>query len=927
MTPTATYRLQFGPSFKLSDAAALVPYLDALGVSHVYASPLLGSRRGSPHGYDVTDADHIDAEIGGAQAFDALVRALHERGMGLVLDIVPNHMAASTENAWWRDVLRHGPASPYSQHFDIDWEPARPGLANKVLLPVLEAHYGELLEQGALRLELTAGGLVVRCHALGLPVNPGGHAMVLRDGLDGLARRIGGEHFAVRGLAVLAEAFERYDHATGTLGPRIRELWDLYQREPQARAHLDALIERWNGTPGDPDSFDSLDRLLEAQFYRVAYWPVANQEINYRRFFDISDLVSLRIDDPGVFAETHALVLRLVAEGMVSGLRIDHVDGLRDPLAYLGHLRERVGPDGYLVVEKILAPDEELPDEWPVQGTTGYELGDALGRLSVDQTGLDALRDLHARATGEPGPFAEIAYAEKRRALTEMFGGELRNLAARLGRLAETHRHGRDLTLTELGRALVSVTASLPVYRTYIRDVALSLRDRRYLRRAIDDAVRRDPAVSAASEFLRRALLLEMPAHLSAEQRDAWLRFVTSWQQVTGAVMAKGVEDGAFYRWSVLVSRNEVGSDPDTGALTVPGFHELMARRQERWPWSMNASSTHDTKRSEDVRARIDVLSQIPEAWAGALERWRARNPERATVVAGVAVPDPDMELLLLQTLVGAWPPSDDERAGLPDRMGEYARKAAREAKRRTSWLSPDEEYEDALVAFARRLASAAPEDPLVEDLVGIHDATAFHGVLGSLANVVLKIASPGVPDVYQGTELTDLSLVDPDNRRPVDFAARRSALAELDAHGDRRALVRELLASYSDGRTKLLVTAAGLRSRRKRPALYGGEYVPLEVTGPRGSNVCVFMRRAGGEQAIAAVALRTAQLVEASAGLPALRAPVGDDWSGHEVRLPEGAPRRWASVITGQVLECGAALPLSEVFADLPVALLEPLA
>lgn len=776
MRPTSTYRLQFGPSFRLADARALVPYLEALGISHVYASPLLGSRRASAHGYDVTDANQIDAELGGPQAFDDFVAALAERGMGLVLDIVPNHMAASVENAWWRDVLQHGPASPYAQHFDIDWEPARPGLANKVMLPILEAHYGRVLEEGKLRLELARDGLVVRYRDWRLPVGPQGHAAVLRHGLDALAERLGADRVAVRELRLLAEAFARYDRGSdrsemtasrpGGAGrrssgraifdARVRELWELYEREPEARAFLDENLRHWNGAPREPRSFDALDRLLEEQSYRLAYWPVANQEINYRRFFDISELVSLRVDDERVFDDTHALILRLVARGQVQGLRVDHIDGLRDPLAYLRRLRERVMPDCYVVVEKILATDEPLPDDWPVDGTTGYDFLDQVNRLFVDAEGLAALDDLHARASGSPTPFAEVAYAEKRRALVDLFGGELRNLAARLGRLAEAHRHGRDLTLTELGRALVSVTASLPVYRTYMRDLSIPTRDRPYLERAIDDAIRRDPSVAAACEFLRRALLLDIPEHLSEERRRAWLRFVTGWQQVAGAVMAKGVEDTALYVDARLVSLNEVGGDPGAGALSVDAFHERMARRRARWPATLNASSTHDTKRSEDVRARVDVLSQVPEAWAARVARWRERNAAKKRAVRGAPVPDAAMELFLLQTLVGTWPLNEAERAGFADRIAAYAVKAAREAKRETSWLAPDEACEAALVDFVRALAEARAGDPFLDDFVPFQRAVAYHGALGSLAQLLLKVAAPGVTDFYQGTELWD---------------------------------------------------------------------------------------------------------------------------------------------------------------------------
>ncbi|HUG55587.1 MAG TPA: malto-oligosyltrehalose synthase [Candidatus Limnocylindrales bacterium] len=915
-TPASTYRLQFNPRFRLPQGAALVPYLASLGVTHVYASPLLGSRRGSPHGYDVTDARQIDRELGGEEAFEELSAALRAHDMGLVLDIVPNHMAASAENAWWRDVLQHGVSSPYAGYFDIDWEPARPGLAERIVVPILEAHYGTVLEDGKLALALGERGLELRYHDRRLPVSPRAHEEVVRHGLEELAEHLGGGSETVQRLRALVDAFAVFDRSSGDTTRLEAELWELHERDAAARAFLDENVRLWNGRPGDPASFDPLDRLLAGQVYRLAFWQVANQELNYRRFFDVSDLVSLHVEDERVFADTHALVLRLAASGRIAGLRVDHVDGLHDPWTYLRRLRERVGPDRYLVVEKILGPDEDLPEDWPVQGTTGYDFLVQANSLFVDPRGERAIDALYRRVSGIDLTFDDIAFAEQRRALLELFGGELRNLASRLGRLAERHRHGRDLTLTELGRALVDVTACLDVYRTYVRDLSVTDRDRVFLERALADARRRDPESAAAVEFLRRALLFDVPAGLSDADRRLWLRFVTAWQQLAGAVMAKGYEDTALYAYARLVSLNEVGGDPATFGRTPDEFHARMARRNEGWPHTMNAGSTHDTKRSEDVRARIDVLSQIPDEWAARVERWREMAAPQRRVVDGASAPDGNTELLLLQTLVGAWPLDDADLPGFLGRMKAYAVKAAREAKRRTSWLRPNAAYEDALAAYLEALVVGPSGAPFRDDLRPFLRDVAYRGAMTSLSALAVRLFAPGVPDVYQGTELWDLSLVDPDNRRPVDFARRTAALAALDAAATagRGALARELCASWEDGRIKLYVTATGLRHRRARRALFAdGAYVPLHAGG---ADVIAFAR-SHRRQWSAAVATRFA---ERPGALPSSRAAPAPS-----LELPSGAPLRWRELLTGRILEAtDRRLALADVLADLPVALLQ---
>ncbi|HUG05198.1 MAG TPA: malto-oligosyltrehalose synthase [Candidatus Limnocylindria bacterium] len=926
--PSATYRLQLSAAFPLAAARALLPYLDRLGVTDLYLSPILQARAGSTHGYDVTDPTRIRDELGGEEQLALLARSARERGMGIVLDIVPNHMAASVENPWWKDVLRHGPASRYASYFDIDWEPARAGLADKVMLPVLERPYAEALEAGDLRLVLGADGIELDYRGLRLPLSPRTQASVLGHGLGRLVRTEGaGSRPALELAAIvdrLAAVGAQAPDETHTIVDRLSE---LMRSSEAVRSLVEENLGRWNGRPDNVRSFDLMDRLLDAQSYRVAYWRVADQEINYRRFFDVNDLVALRVEDERVFEERLGTILRLAHEGAVTGLRIDHVDGLHDPARFLARLRERVGRQLYVIVEKILAHTEELDASWPVQGTTGYDVLGLLGDLFVDSDGLARLGELRIRLGAPPASYADEVYDAKRLVITDLFGGELRNLAQRLGRLAEQHRNGRDLTLTELGRALVGVTASLAVYRTYVSDLRVAPRDRAIVEAAVADAARRDAHAARAIAFMRRVLLLDVPPRLNTAQRALWLRFVMRWQQLASATMAKGHEDTASYRHARLVSRNEVGVDPTAPIPTVEDVHARLRARAEQWPLSLSATATHDTKRGEDTRTRISVLSEVPELFAERLAGW-VRFCEGRVPPAYNGRLDADTALLLFQTLVGAWPLHPSTADPFADRVAAYALKAVREAKRRTSWRRPDSAYERTVEAYARAIVEADERDPDRREHAEFAARIAFFGAVSSLGQVALKIAAPGIPDVYQGCELWDLSLVDPDNRRPVDVERRRAALDEIDRESsvDRAALANRLLDGWSDGRVKLLVTALGLRLRRARRALFEtGRYVPLPAAGDHRAHVFAFARASSGEWVIAVAPRLVATLVGATASsLPPARPPLGPLWGTTSLALPPGAPRRWRDELTGiERTAKGGALALTDVLATFPVALL----
>lgn len=927
--PVSTYRLQFNRGFRFRDARALVAYLDALGITELYSSPLVQSRRGSTHGYDITDPSQLDPELGAESDFNKLAASLRRRGMGLLLDIVPNHMAASSENPWWRDVLENGPASIYADYFDIDWQRSDdPAAENKVVLPVLGAPLAEVLGRGELVVALDEGGLVIRYHARVFPLSFSSYPRLLGQRLERLREKLGARHPAVRALSGLIRDCERLPESLSAASRRAsrhrrkeairRRLQQLCHRFSAARRFLKQNAAFFSAHP------ERLERLLEQQHYRLEYWKTGEAEINYRRFFDISELVSLRIEHPRVFAARHELLFRLVRHRRVTGVRVDHVDGLNDPQGYLTALQQRLGSRRkfYVVAEKILAEDEALPDHWPVYGTTGYDFLNTLNSLFVDARGVARLARAYRGFTGRREGFADVVYEKKKLVLETLFPGEVRSLVGQLHQLAGADRRGASLSIDDLERALVEVTACIPVYRTYIRRARVPPGDRLVIARALNAARRRDPRLSRhALSFLRRVLLLENAQVLPAKQRAARLAFVQRWQQLSGPAMAKGFEDTALYNYNLLLSLNEVGGNPAEPAIPANEFHRRLAARRRDWPSTLNASATHDTKRGEDVRARISVLSEFSEEWAKKVEKWRGWNAKKKRVVEGRPIPEANEEWFLYQTLAGAWPLEKKDFSGLQARLQEYMIKAAREAKVHTSWREVNADYEDALRAFVAALLADSRSNRFLRDFRRFQETVAFHGMLNSVAQLVLKMAAPGVPDFFQGCELWDLRLVDPDNRRPVDFRRRRRILHEMQRQGARP---EELLQRWQDGRIKLYLTWKGLRCRRAHSQLFlEGDYIPLAVTGAGQRNVCAFARRRGSEWLIAAVPWLTTNLVAAG------KFPLDESvWGNTGLQLPRSAPRQWRNVFTGETLGTRsgreASLSLAEVFRELPVTLLE---
>src|SRR5215475_8965313 len=847
--PVSTYRLQFNQDLRFNDVRKLIPYLHELGITDIYASPLLQAKRGSLHGYDVADPSHLNPELGTDEEFDELVAELQRHEMGLILDIVPNHMAASSENPWWMDVLEDGPRSTFASHFDVDWHPPSRALENRVLLPILGRPYAQSLENRELQLAYSRAGFFLHYFDFILPISTRSYNRLLGYRQDRLERITGanapiwqefqGIQAAIRqipppGGVPTEAAGERRQHRE-TVKER---LWQLYTTSPEVRRFIDGNVHLFNGRKGISASFLLLEQLLSDQAYVLAFWQTANQEINYRRFFTISDLVGLRIEDPMTFEAVHAIALRLASKGMVNGLRVDHIDGLRDPLGYLRRLQERAHPEAgsrgrdlYLIVEKILSEGESLPSEWPVHGTTGYDFLSAVNFLFVDPANLPELEDVYSNFISERIDFSDLAYRKKKQVMDSMLSVEMRSLGRYLAILAAQDRYARELSRQQLTHALIETTACLPYYRTYIRGFEIKAQDKAPIERALREAQKRNPNIDQACfGFLREVLLLLTGPHLLPEQRESRLAFVMAWQQFTGPITAKGVEDSALYVYNRLVSLNEVGSSPQSADLSLHGFHSFTQKRHHKWPFGMNATMTHDAKRAEDVRTRISVLSEIPDEWNRCLSQWSDWNQSKCREVNGVRVPERNEETLLYQTLIGSWPVAEGVCPFYVQRIQDFMVKAVREAMVHTRWTVPNLEHETALVNFIAVILEDTPENRFLQDLRRFAERVAYHGALNSLSQLIIKLASPGVADFYQGSELWDLRLVDPDNRQPVVFEKLEKLMA---ASSNQQTSLTDLLRCWRSGQIKMHVMQRGLRFRQENgPLFLRGAYLPLEATG-----------------------------------------------------------------------------------------------
>jgi (1->4)-alpha-D-glucan 1-alpha-D-glucosylmutase len=875
MLPRATYRLQLHRHFTFKDATALIPYLSRLGISHVYCSPYFRAQAGSTHGYDVVDHNTFNPEVGSRADFENFVAQLRAHSMGHIADFVPNHVGIGNDNAWWMDVLRNGRESAYAAYFDIDWN------AGKLMIPVLGDSYGAVLDRGELTL-----------------------------------RHAGANEYFI----------DYHEHHFPIAGADASRAEQLLQA-------------------GALSGAGALHELLERQSYRLAHWRVAGDAINYRRFFDINALAALRMEDPVVFATTHRLLLELVRAGQVDGLRIDHVDGLYDPAAYLERLRAAAaalpGRRVYLWIEKIAAAFERLRDAWPVEGTTGYGFTNLLNGLFVRASSKRRMHQSYEHFIGYRVSWEQVVYESKRTILDTAFGAELRLLIQKLADIAAADRHTRDFTLSHLGAAVREVIACFPVYRTYVTDQATD-EDRRYIEWAIAVAKKRVSTVDEGIfEFLRQALLNELPPQSTAP-RALTTSFAMSFQQLTAPATAKGVEDTAMYRFNRLASLNEVGGDPDRYGTSIAAFHADLRARQSHWPLELLATTTHDTKRSEDVRVRIDVLSEFPTLWRRTVNRWRRLHRSRKRMVDGQMAPGPNQEYLLYQILVGSWPltPMDaTAHTEYRERIQAYMLKAVREAKLRTSWANVSADYEEALRQFIDAVLDFSDKNPFLAEMATFQGQVSRLGLLNGLAQTLCKLTAPGVPDIYQGTELWDFSLVDPDNRRAVDYGRRLKLLEELEGQGPpTHEFAAGLIRTLEDGRAKLHVIRSVLALRRQHEALFSeGEYLPARLSGDHRQQICAFFRRLPQrrrrrEGSTASRGLVTLTIIPRLCGRLSATSSVpipAEIWGDTAVEIPRRfASTQWSNLLDGSRLGAAApgaqqSLPIGALLGHFPVALL----
>jgi (1->4)-alpha-D-glucan 1-alpha-D-glucosylmutase len=986
--PQSTYRVQMHKGFTFEDATDILAYLKELGIGDFYSSPIFEARPGSMHGYDVTNHGRLNPELGGSEGFEKFSAALKQAGMGLLLDIVPNHMGVGNDTKWWQDVLENGHASEYADYFDIDWDPLKPELKNKLLLPILGGQYGDELEAKHIQVVIEGGKPYVQVFDHRMPVAPRTISMIFfrsaigsvppwGEGADAMPEEL---YELLRGLAHIPPhestdpglRSQRHDQLAELL-PQLYRLLDTAELKPL----VERALEKINGVGGQMSSFDALHELLEVQPYRLALWRTSGEEINYRRFFDVNDLVGLRMENGKVFAATHCLIRKMLADKCVTGLRIDHCDGLYDPEGYLVDLQrlylasqcegaevkgevdetgiEREVVDAlkgydwqatkgplYVVVEKILEPGEYMPTKWAVHGTSGYDFvyfGNSIFIQGANEAKFD---EIYARAISDKGGSkgghgtdpAEIVYRSKLQVMQNSLASEVRVLANMLSHVASADRHARDFTDNILETAIREVIACFPVYRTYIDESGeYAAHDARFIQDAIRDAKRRNPDVDASAfNFLRDILFLSKRGANSPEARAEQLRFALKFQQLTGPVMAKGVEDTTFYVYNRFISANEVGGSAESFGISLDLLHKSNQERLKSSPSTMLTTSTHDTKRSEDVRNRLNVLSEMPEVWSRYVNKWQRQNGKyKRTLQDGRVAPDGNEEYLLYQTIAGAWPweATEEAQRDYLERLKQYSTKALSEAKVNLSWLNPDQEYVDAVHGFLTDILSPdAKGKPtaFAKSLAELLPELRLFGAVNSIAQVVLKTMSPGVPDFYQGSESWDLSLVDPDNRRPVDYAERRNFLTAMQAQaaepGGALGVAKSVTSELTDGRIKLWTTHRALQLRQQQAALFRhGDYKAVYASGDRKENLIGYTRTSSdGLQAVVTLLPRfSSSLMKRRPKLP-----LGDAWGDTFVEVPDLAGRQLRNVFTDEVLTVGddGRLRLREAFAEFPVGL-----
>ncbi|MCD4781329.1 MAG: malto-oligosyltrehalose synthase [Candidatus Omnitrophica bacterium] len=923
--PRATYRIQFSPVFGFKDLEAILPYLHKLGVSDIYASPILKARFGSQHGYDVTDPSTINPQLGTHEEFESLIKSVQDQGMFWLQDIVPNHMAYHKENDMLMDIFEKREHSLYFEYFDIDWVHMYESYQGRVLAPFLGKFYSEALSDGEIKVVYNQGGLFIRYYDLCFPLYLDTYKDVLLNNISCLEQTLGeydSTYIKFYGAVDIFSALlnkDKLDCDNHQVLHAKKMLWDCYQNAT-IKSFVDDNLLFFNGKKDKDRGLEFFDLLLSRQCYRLSFWKVASEELNYRRFFTINDLISLRVEQRNVFNVTHDFIKKLKQENKIHGLRIDHVDGLYDPTVYLKRLSAAM-KDTFIVTEKILAGDEKLPPDWPIQGTTGYDFMNRVnGVLCRTKSKADFIK-IYYKFTKLHFRYEYLVDQTKRLIIDKHMAGDIENLAYLMKKVASRDRYGRDITLFGLKRALVAVLTAFPVYRTYLSSLHRNEHEKVYIQTAITKSLKHHPGLEYEIKFIKKFLLLEIEDSLREdEKRDFW-HFIMRFQQITSPIMAKGFEDTFFYSYNKLISLNEVGGDPGCFGITRHDFHHFNQQRFAQFPHTLNATATHDTKRGEDARARINVLSEIPEDWKNALKTWSKMNRARKRKIDGAYIPDANDEYFIYQSMLGAFPFDLSELDSFKQRLKDYTIKAIREAKVHTAWIKPDTVYEETCLAFIDKILNQDTDNKFLNEFIPFQKHIAHYGILNSLSQTLLKMTGVGVPDFYQGTDLWDFSFVDPDNRRPVDYKKRLLCLDDIDvrSRNDMDLLLCDLWQSRQDGRIKLFLIHQILQCRRQQEELFlDGTYHPLTVKGTHEDCLVAFYRKRKNTVVLVIAPRFFTEIVKTD------ESPTGENvWGETFIECPQELVGRGFNAITRKTFDIMPDLNVGHVLKVFPVAIL----
>ncbi|MDA2919815.1 malto-oligosyltrehalose synthase [Desulfobacterota bacterium AH_259_B03_O07] len=925
--PGSTYRIQFNPSFGFGKAREIVKYLSELGISSIYASPIFGAKKGSTHGYDVVDPNCLNYELGTEEDFNNLIKDVKSLNLDWIQDIVPNHMAYDSENLMLMDVFEKGRGSEFYNFFDIDWNHQNESLKGKVLAPFLGSTFVDCIVHREIKLKYDDHGFTFNYEDLVLPLKIESYTSVLSHIVTPLRTKLGEDHSdyimfskILDDIKTISKYKKKKNVASDHVSLVKMRLWDLYSSSSVVRELLNENIDMVNGRNEDPESFSLLKNLLSEQHFKLSYWEDANEEINYRRFFNINHLIAIKMEDEEVFDQTHKTILRLIREGKITGLRIDHIDGLYDPSKYLNVLRVKT-ESAYIVVEKILGHDENLPYNWPVQGTTGYDFLNFVNGLFCNRKNKRTFQRIYSSFTGFDIPYENLLREKKRLIITKHMEGDINNLAFLMKQIIDDNYYNYEIDLNDLRNALIEVLAQFPVYRTYISDDYFTDTDRNYIKRSVEEARSTTPKLSKGLNLVEAILLGEYKDYVRKKDKGNVMNFIKKFQQYTGPVMAKGFEDTVLYLYNKLLSLNEVGSNPDKFGTTLDEFSNFIRDRSRHYPHSMNATSTHDTKRGEDVRARINVLSELPEDWEKFIKASSRLNIDRKKILNDKIIPDQNEEYFLYQTLIGAFPFEKDELPEFIKRVKDYIIKSVREMKVHSSWITPEVKYEGALISFVENILNPSDDNGFLKEFVAFQTRVSKYGIFNSLSQTLLKITSPGIPDFYQGSELWDLNLVDPDNRRQVDFAKRCKDLdyiKKLEIISPDK-LIDELLKSREDGRVKLFLIYKALQARNRNLELFNsGDYIPLEINGEYKEHVLSFARNIRSSWSISIVPRFLTPIIKEE------DLPIGERvWTDTHIVLPVHSSNLWKDAITDRVVQSNSVLLIKDVLKLFPVALL----